>query len=107
MRYLYITIFSAVNVPVYLPRDGMILMRENPFHWPLEGVGPENHVFWPMKWQRAPPPLPIQAFVQNNIEINSDMKSALDRPQLRYIKILPISTCFHLCPLGHISRDKD
>ncbi len=28
----------------------------------------------------SPPPPPIQPFVQNNLEINSDMKSALDRP---------------------------
>jgi hypothetical protein len=32
---------------------------------------------------RSPPP--IQPFVQNNLEINSDMKSALDRPPVHKI----------------------
>jgi hypothetical protein len=32
----------------------MILMRENPFRGPLEGVGTENrNLFWALKWQRA------------------------------------------------------
>jgi hypothetical protein len=29
---------------------------------------------------RYPPPPPLEPFVQNNLEINRDMKSALDRP---------------------------
>jgi hypothetical protein len=33
----------TINVPdVHMARDIMILMRENPFQGPLEGVGPEN-----------------------------------------------------------------
>jgi hypothetical protein len=36
----------TINVPVvYVARDVMILMRENPFRGPLEGVGPENRDF--------------------------------------------------------------
>jgi len=38
-----------------MARDVMILMRENSFRGPLEGVGPENPDFvgpW-LKWQRA------------------------------------------------------
>jgi hypothetical protein len=32
----------------------MILMGENPFRGPLEGVGPENRGrFWALKWQQA------------------------------------------------------
>jgi hypothetical protein len=39
----------TINVPVvYMARDGMILMGENSFRGPLEGVGPENRdFFWP------------------------------------------------------------
>ncbi len=37
----------TVNLPVvYMARDVMILMRENPFRGPLEGVGPENRDFF-------------------------------------------------------------
>ncbi len=37
----------TINVPVvYMARDVMILMRENPFRGPLEGVGPENRDFF-------------------------------------------------------------
>ncbi len=54
----------------------------NPFWGPLEGVGPKIKTFWALKWQPPPPP-PIQPFVHNNSEINSDMKSALDRPPVR------------------------
>ncbi len=36
-----------INVPVvYIVRDVMILMRENPFRGPLEGVDPENLDFF-------------------------------------------------------------
>ncbi len=36
----------TINVPVvYMARDVMILMGENPFLGPLEGVGPENRDF--------------------------------------------------------------
>jgi hypothetical protein len=35
-------------------RDVMILMWENPFGGPLEGVGTENRdLFWALKWRRA------------------------------------------------------
>ncbi len=45
-----------INVPVvHMARDVMILKRANPFRGPLEGVGPEN---------------------RDNLEINSNMKSA-------------------------------
>jgi hypothetical protein len=37
----------TINVPVvYMAWDIMILVRENPFRGPLEGVGPENRDFW-------------------------------------------------------------
>ncbi len=37
----------TINVPVvYMARGVMILMRENPFREPLEGVGPENRDFF-------------------------------------------------------------
>jgi hypothetical protein len=39
----------TINVPVdyiYMERDVMILMGENPFRGPLEGVGPENRDFF-------------------------------------------------------------
>jgi hypothetical protein len=37
----------TINVPVvYIARDIMILMRENPFRMPLEGVGPESRDFF-------------------------------------------------------------
>jgi hypothetical protein len=37
----------TINVPVvYMARDVMILMRENPLHGPSEGVGPENRDFF-------------------------------------------------------------
>ncbi len=45
----------TINVPdVYMARDVMILMRENPFRGPMEGVGPENQDFFgALKWQPA------------------------------------------------------
>jgi hypothetical protein len=45
----------TINVPVvYMVRDEMILMPENPFRGPLKGVDPENRdLFWALKWQRA------------------------------------------------------
>jgi hypothetical protein len=43
-----------IYVPVvYKARDIMILMRANPLHGPLEGVGPENRDFF------GPPPPPL------------------------------------------------
>jgi hypothetical protein len=37
----------TINVPVgYMARDVMILMGENPFRGPLEGVGPEKRDFF-------------------------------------------------------------
>jgi hypothetical protein len=46
--------FLTVNVPVvYMARDVMILMGENPFRGLLEGAGPENQDFWALKWRRA------------------------------------------------------
>ncbi len=43
------------NVPVvYMGRDVMILMRENPFRGPLEGAGLKIETFLvPMKGQKA------------------------------------------------------
>jgi hypothetical protein len=44
-----------INVPfVYMAQDVMILMQENPFWGPMEGMGPKNRdFFWPKK---VPPP---------------------------------------------------
>jgi hypothetical protein len=40
----------TINVPgVYMARDVMIMMRENPFRGPLEGVGTEKRLFWALK----------------------------------------------------------
>jgi hypothetical protein len=40
-------LLMTFNVPVvYMARDVMILMRENPYRGPLEGVGPENQDFF-------------------------------------------------------------
>ncbi len=55
----------------------MILMGENPFRGPLEGVGPEMatseaSAIWAQKVSL--PPSPPSPFVQNKIEINSKMK---------------------------------
>jgi len=41
-------VHKITNVPVVL--DLMILMRANPLHGQLEGVGPENLDFFGPKW---------------------------------------------------------
>ncbi len=43
LGYNIITINVSV---VYMARNIMILMRENPFRVPLEGVGPKNRDFF-------------------------------------------------------------
>ncbi len=41
---------KTINVPVvYKARHVMILMRENTFRGPLEGLGPENRNFFAQK----------------------------------------------------------
>jgi hypothetical protein len=45
-RLISFRIFSQIKVPVvYMARDVMILIGENPFRGPLEGVGLENRDF--------------------------------------------------------------
>jgi hypothetical protein len=80
------------NVPVVLAWDVMVLIRENPFQGPLEGASPKNVDFfgpWNGKecsechlaqksmkciyFASPPPPAVPSLFVQNNLEINSDM----------------------------------
>jgi hypothetical protein len=65
---------TTINVPVVY----MILMRANPLQGPLEGVSPNNRDFLgpemgtseaSAKWAPAVPSI----FVQNNLEINSDV----------------------------------
>jgi len=45
-RFLISFVFLTINIPVvYTAQDVLILMGENPFRGPLEGVGPENRNF--------------------------------------------------------------
>jgi hypothetical protein len=42
----------TINVPVvYMVRNVMILMRENPGHW--KGYALKIETFWALNWQRA------------------------------------------------------
>ncbi len=42
-----VALLLTINVPVvYMVRGIIILMQENPFRGPLEGVGPENQDFF-------------------------------------------------------------
>jgi hypothetical protein len=73
----------TIDLLVYMARDVMILMGENPFRGLLEGVGPENEDFWALKWQRAKR-VPFSAvsfsFVYRNIDAigqNTDISHSL------------------------------
>jgi hypothetical protein len=47
MKRGWLTEIVTINVPVvYMVRGVMILMWENPFRGPLEGVGPEYRDFF-------------------------------------------------------------
>ncbi len=82
-----------INVPVvYMGWDEMILMGLHPFRGPTPSNGPST-VMDVAHFKIIKSKLHIknryistvQPFVQSNTEINSDMKSALDRPPVHKI----------------------